>query len=714
MYINIKSKFFTIILFVISSVSSFALEKITSENYESYGFTSENYSEYLGYYAISNSTDLSDFSALGSGLKSAVLTTDIDMSGIAWNPIGSSQHFTGIFDGNCHVIKNLSAAKTYYSGLFADVENAEIKNLGLENVTFSSQMYCGGICAYASSTTISNCFVSGKISITKILSVNSGAMAGGICGGGGSNITIQNCYCTATVSGVSKAYLGAFCSIPVTVENCYCLSENTSQLSLYGVSSKNAEEFNSGKICYLLNNSDSEGVWRQTLGVDEFPVLSSSHAKVYGNAPCITQYANEVLPHHEHSFDELLICKNCGLASDVPELQENDFYRIERLGHLYWFAQQVNYANNNIKAELANDIVVNESVLDELGNLITSVENLKQWEPIGTNESHFSGEFDGNGFAIRGMYLNSEDAECVGLFGYCENAIIKNVGVEDTYFRGINVGGICAYVEGEIVIRNCYNKGRLYGTMESVGGIIGCIKNTSIQEERLIEGCFNEGIIEGEAYAGGIVGEMYGGSIIRCFNKGIVVSNNMPCGGIVGVAQAYGCGNVVQNCYNWGNVEQKGGAPVAGIVGYPVNPDNQSLILKSCYSLGKISAATYSDYNIGGIYGLRMAINSIKYCYYLKASVSNDNGLVENIFEGIAEAKTIKQFNSGEICYKMNESSSEKPTWFQYINVDSLPNWDTTSRKVYYDVWNDYYYNKLTLQVSESEYGEVVSGEGEV
>ena len=61
---------------------------------------------------------------------------DIDLSSVEnWEPIGNdSTKFTGIFDGNGHVIKNMTINRpdTNYVGLFGYTDSgSEIKNIGL-------------------------------------------------------------------------------------------------------------------------------------------------------------------------------------------------------------------------------------------------------------------------------------------------------------------------------------------------------------------------------------------------------------------------------------------------------------------------------------------------------------------------------------------------------------------------------------------------------
>lgn len=104
------------------------------------------------------------------------LTDDIDLDGIAWNPIGSmtGDHgsFKGVFDGDGHTISNLNVNEAGNGlGLFARTAgNAVIKNLTLNNVHVEStnnSNYVGGLVgnAYAS-TQINDVHVTGNVYIS--------------------------------------------------------------------------------------------------------------------------------------------------------------------------------------------------------------------------------------------------------------------------------------------------------------------------------------------------------------------------------------------------------------------------------------------------------------------------------------------------------------------------------------------------------------------
>ena len=107
--------------------------------------------------------------------KCFVLTADIDLSGyvfdravIAWDEDDENEEFdgvafTGVFDGNGHLILNFthSSVSGDYVGIFGKLENyAEINNLGIINPHINSGSgHCIGVLAGYSFSIIKNCFV---------------------------------------------------------------------------------------------------------------------------------------------------------------------------------------------------------------------------------------------------------------------------------------------------------------------------------------------------------------------------------------------------------------------------------------------------------------------------------------------------------------------------------------------------------------------------
>jgi len=121
------------------------------------------------------------------------LTADIDLSDGVWRPIA----FTGIFDGQGHVIRNMTVRSTSISnfGLFASTNSsAIIRNVGLEgvNVLHERSGYAGGIVG-TNHGTITNSYTIGSVE-----SQGGETRAGGIAGVNYG--TISNCFSLATVT----------------------------------------------------------------------------------------------------------------------------------------------------------------------------------------------------------------------------------------------------------------------------------------------------------------------------------------------------------------------------------------------------------------------------------------------------------------------------------------------------------------------------------
>lgn len=183
-------------------------------------------------------------------------------------------------------------------------------------------------------------------------------------------------------------------------------------------------------------------------------------------------------------------------------------YQIATLDNLLWFAD---YVNGNSQHEsscaiLTADITMNMNVLNSDGSLNGGT--FEAWTPIGGHGVDFSGEFNGNGHTISGLYFKDTNTNNVGLFGkLVGNAHIYDLGVKDSYFYGKDhVGGICGdFASGRI--ENCWNAATVTAEKWNAGGISGsCWIYASIKD------CYNIGkiydILNTESY-GGICGAVY-------------------------------------------------------------------------------------------------------------------------------------------------------------------------------------------------------------
>jgi len=226
---------------------------------------------------ISNRAGLEAIASNLSG--SYYLTQDIDLSGAEWVPIGNgSSDFKGTFDGQGHVIKNLTITGVgyTYSGLFGSVSspsgNATIKNISLENIDIditpsSSNSWVGGICGTAYNTIINNCYASGVIDISA--SGLGTPYVGGICGVFESvqvKTGIFNCHNTCNVfdpngytGGISGRLVNASTSLTAPVDN--CLNEGTvTGNTVGGISGDPSIEINNSSNTGAITGKTSGGI----------------------------------------------------------------------------------------------------------------------------------------------------------------------------------------------------------------------------------------------------------------------------------------------------------------------------------------------------------------------------------------------------------------------------------------------------------------------
>lgn len=139
--------------------------------------------------------------------KTILLMNDIDLSGSYWTPVGNvtaypTVTFKGTFDGQNHIISNLTAsddaAGYAAAGLFGSIHGT-VQNVTLKNVDIRSTHYAGAVVGYSSmnGAIIENCHVDGGI-ITSVpeftgTSYDNGDKAGGIIGYYVTDDKVMNC-----------------------------------------------------------------------------------------------------------------------------------------------------------------------------------------------------------------------------------------------------------------------------------------------------------------------------------------------------------------------------------------------------------------------------------------------------------------------------------------------------------------------------------------
>ncbi|MCL1904518.1 MAG: PKD domain-containing protein [Methanomassiliicoccaceae archaeon] len=173
------------------------------------------------------------------------LTNDIQLTGTNNHvPIGGttikSSRFTGTFNGNGHIISGLDISNSY-AGLFSNIDNSTIINLGIENASISGTAYIGGIVARAyGKSVIDNCYVTGNIT-----GDGNTISTGGIVGSISIENQIQtdfkltNCFTNCNISSINS-YMGQTGGLIGYTEATYYLIQNCYSASFISTTSSNA------------------------------------------------------------------------------------------------------------------------------------------------------------------------------------------------------------------------------------------------------------------------------------------------------------------------------------------------------------------------------------------------------------------------------------------------------------------------------------------
>jgi hypothetical protein len=247
-------------------------------------------------------------------------------------------------------------------------------------------------------------------------------------------------------------------------------------------------------------------------------------------------------------------------------------YEISTPANLAYLAQEVNAGNTyeNTYFKMTTNL--------DLGS--------QPWTRIGgangnfTTKFPFKGVFDGQGYAVSNLFNNRTgnhdlNDKNIGLFGYVEGGVIRNLGVSSGYVCGFTL----------------------------VGGLVGTLNTGTI------DNCFNNASVETARAAGrfgGIVGYMIDGTILNCYNVGGVMQTRGPLNNEIGGIVGYCANGIIQYCFNVGYVA--GNNSIAGIAGSSANTN-----IHDCYNSGTLKGKL----NFGGIVGLSANTVSpaIEKCY---------------------------------------------------------------------------------------------------
>ncbi|MDO6748623.1 beta strand repeat-containing protein, partial [Gilvimarinus sp. 1_MG-2023] len=563
--------------------------------------------------------------------------------GRGFAPVGTwvgdcSLCFTGNLDGQGFVIDGLTIDRPdqNYVGLFGRVQSAAstIENIGLTNVNVEGQGYVGGIAGRAVGNSgnfiLSNVFAEGSVtgSADRI-----GGLVGYLGGASGGNGSIVQSYAAVDVTSAGSRVGGLVGE------------SNGSIQTSYATGSVEGWQFVGGLVGALVNGSitDSYATGAVNATVDQagglVGVLSygsvsrswASGAVTATSGPTgglIGQYNGIGSLAGNYWDSETTGQPNAAPGGDLSATEVNGNWATLVPGDSAYSADNYtgfDFTNTWFIAEgssrpmlrahlsgggeihnlydlqgMAADLSGSYTLMDDIDASATaSTNNADVWggrgfAPVGwhvdnTDNEHFTGSLDGNGFTISQLTINRADQNYVGLLGYTDGSTLIDVVVTEADVTGNDWTGVLAGLNNGAI--NGIEVAGQTGGNDYVGGITGWNSAADIQNSG------SNVTVTGVGYVGGIAG-FNAGTIETSYAAGDLQGETLV-GGLVGDNFSS-----VTNSYASGNVD---GVNTAENIGGLVGRNTFGGSVAQSYATGMATGTT----NVGGLVGENTALSTI-------------------------------------------------------------------------------------------------------
>ena len=467
--------------------------------------------------------------------------------------------FTGVFDGNGHIISHLTITGENYLGLFGVLESAaNISNLGLVAIDIDGMnSYVGGLVGYNWDGGIFNCYSTGSVSgnfhigglvgfnnIGAIIDSYSTGTVGGYDNVGGLvgynwEGDILNCYSTGSVSG--NYHVGGLVG-----------SHNGSITNSYSTGRVSGDNYVGGLV----------GANKDTITLSFWDMQTSGQTTSAGGEGLTTAQMQDIDTYLNAGWD--FVDESLNGTSDYWQISHGEYPRLRFAGNRPTMPEGLGTDEQPYLIRDAGDLGTIcfeptahyriEASIDLSG--ITWSTAVIPW---------LGGSFDGNGYTIN--HLHVQGGNYLGLIGQLQQgATISNLGMVavEVYGEG-NIGGLVGYnKEGLIInsysngtitgngylgglvgynncdIANSYSTGTVTGN-GYLGGLVGCNKanTTNCYSNCIVTGIsYSTGRSDSDEYVGGLVGCNWEGSIKNCYSTSRI-SGDRGLGGLVGYNDGY-------------------------------------------------------------------------------------------------------------------------------------------------------------------------------
>ena len=534
---------------------------------------------------VNDDTDTGNDKKKGFEGVMIALTTDLNLAGHLWIPIGEkgndtryTRPFKGIFNGNGYTISNMKIISDGSAGLFGQIDHTTIKNIKLINCfiekssstyTSDKNIYAGCIAGASFSSTIENCHAEGAINykgesavyvggitgknaseseddtqaiikdcsfdgefdynleLTEFGGIKTG-WVGGIAGTNNASKktdgTIINCHAKITAKVIQGAVGGITTSSRGVIKD--CITEGDINVTLEGTMGIGGIVSDNGKPLYssptyTIENCKSSCNINLAYKVNKVLSNNSYYAKVGG-----------IAGSHGMRTPPITNCTTSGtisveLVTDQP--QETDLKdNICIAGGIVGYSQApiLNCESSAVVSAITN-ILATEAYSGGIAGIV-GTPGILMSAPISN--------------CVASGIITTKGATCYGggIAGQCSNTIQNSFSTANIISYGNNnsIGGIAGY--NTHYIQDCYSTGDITssGETSNVGGIAGLNKNEVLN-------CFATGKVEAinntptksslKGYVGGIVG-MNESSVENCLalNLAGIASYTTTTGRIIG------------------------------------------------------------------------------------------------------------------------------------------------------------------------------------
>ena len=618
----------------------------------------------------------------------AVLTNNIDMTGVSHTPIGPNETFKydGTFDGQHYVISNMiiDLPEQENVGLFGWVRGNAI----IKNITIDETCSIKGKNRVAAFIGCNQTVADKKLSILNC--VNKApihaytGVAAGIVGAGASEypfFKIHNCVNTGKVTTDGNNYTAAFhgwnnsAGGNAQVWSCYNIGElnkieggdnlfrgkNRSVLNSYDLyytdskyqSQKNipaqkfqtADPLHSGELCYYLNNgmammsrgevTEGEEFTQDLSDPNSIPMPNASGKKVYavadyycdGTPKGSIAYSNtDGGSQDDHNYDTATgLCTVCSAPMvDWMNAEADGFFYLGTPTQVEWFSAMVRAGYGAMNAKLTADIDY-QGVPDA-------------HMPIGTSAKKYFGHFDGQGHRIKGMVLTP--ASRLNDRGYDGNGFFGSVRGGGTSVDNIYTNEVI--IENLIIDASC----SIQHDNNFAAGVVAHINSRNNEQSNII--------------------------IRNCGNEANVSTTGKNAAGILGCVEGTNIGLKLYNLWNKGNIKGDNGESAAICAWTGQRNVNGEVDVEGCWNIGEVTGVDGNGYNL-----VRRNTNIvIRNVVDLCTTNAGNQGKVSVL-------NTEDPISSGELCYLLNGDQTDI-VYYQTLGTDAMPVYrDATHGQVY-------------------------------